>query len=242
MASDEERAKQQKILDKRTTDNLKETWERQDREEQALEEAAMAPPVITEKRCGVCMSPYRAWIEQQLVKGAANYSQLAKAIPPDENGKKINRNSFKNHMENHMPIGSMEIRAQLEEEADFLRQNYETGVKSALTEKGALKTLVKKAYEDAVSGVQTVQIKDMIAAIKLLKDLEETSSIKRAEEAELQFNIFAMAIKNACSDEQLMKIAAEVQRIRNQENIGYNMETVLEPPKIELVDAEIVDE
>lgn len=224
--SDDERKKRKRILDKRSGADLKKRWEQGDRAEIEVRERESAPPVVSEPRCHVCQSEYREFIEEQLVKGHS-YERIAKQIPPDEDGKKIDRRSISNHLKEHMDLQRMAIREELEEEARNLQQNVEEGSLGAKTDRGILKVLVAKGFDDVLKGVSTVEPKDLIAIIKLLNELNSNASNSRAEENEIALRTFVRAIENVCSPEMIKQIVAEAERIRNMDDVEFAMEGVV---------------
>lgn len=248
--SDDERRKRKRILDKRSGADLKKRWEQGDRADLEERQKDAAPPVIIEPRCHVCQSPYREFIEESLVKGHA-YSRIARQIPADENGQQIDRRSISNHLKEHMDLQRTAIREELEEEARALQQNVEDGSLGAKTDRGILKVLVAKGFDDVLNGVSTVEPKDLIQIIKLLNELNSDASNTRAEENEIALRTFVRAIENVCPAEMIKSIVAEAERIRNMDDVEFAMEGIiirddrqaqtapleLEPPAGKVLDA-----
>jgi hypothetical protein len=228
--SDEERSKRRAVLDKTTGKDLENKWREEDRQEIELREKRMAPPVFVEPRCKVCTSQWRAFIEQQLVKGQASYEKLANMIPPDEDGNKIGRKSIANHAKEHLPLDRAVIRAELEEQADILKQNYETGVKGALTLRGMLNVIVNKAYDDHMKGMTTTEIKDLIQLVKLMNEMNNSEGTVKTEETEAALRIFVRAIQNVCPAEVQVQIAAESKRLRQLDDLDFQAELYFEQP------------
>ena len=56
----------------------------------------------TEPRCRVCMSEDRWFIEGMLAKRVP-YERIAKRVPADWRGRKVDRRSISNHRRKHMP-------------------------------------------------------------------------------------------------------------------------------------------
>lgn len=228
--SDEERSKRRAVLDKTSGKDLEQKWRDEDRKEMELREKRMAPPVFTEPRCAVCTSDYRAFIENQLIKGHS-YEGISKALPEDSTGKKIGRKSIGNHAKEHLPIDRAVIRAELEAEADILKQNYDEGIKGALTLRGMLNVIVRKAYDDHMKGMTTTEIKDMIQLVKLMNEMNTDESTVKSEETEAALRIFVRAIQNVCDTEMQVMIAAESKRLRQLDNLEFAAEEYFESPK-----------
>lgn len=238
----EERQKRNRVLDKTTGQDLRRQWAQQDRSEIDAQERAIAPPITVEPRCRVCTSEYRVHIERQIIKGLASYQMIADEIPPDKEGRMIDRRSIKNHYLKHMPIEQQAQRALLEEEADLMRQNYEEGVKGALTDRGMLRVLVRKAYQDAMDNSTVVEPKDLIQMIKLQNEMEAKSSDSKTEELEISLRIFTMAIQNVVPQELVIAIVEEVRRLKGMDGIEFAMEEHFEVPAPKMIEAEVVDQ
>lgn len=238
--TDDERAKRRAVLDKTTGQELKRNWEQEDREEIEAAEKRLAPPVITEPKCHVCTSEHRHYMELCLTKGYA-YQTIANSVPTDSNGKKPSRKSLANHWKEHMPIDRQVVRGMLEEDADLLQQNYETGAKGALTNRGILNRLIRKAWEDAEKGVTTVEPKDLVQMMKLQNEMNNSVAQTKNEEIESEFRIFVMAIQQVCDHDMLNQITDKIKQLRGMDDIDTQMERHLEQP-IELPAAEVIDE
>lgn len=182
-----------------------------------------------------CQHPNRLFIEQQLVRGRS-YSAIARSVPPHpDTGKVVDRRSVKHHYEEHMDLDNAVIRGVLEEEAQLLGQNIEEGLVGAFSTRGALNVLIRKAYDDAMNGITTVEPRDMIQMIKLFQELDAASSTKIVEEAKASVAIFMASIQNVFADmlepEQAKElsdaIVAEVRRLREQNEVEAEIENHL---------------
>jgi hypothetical protein len=238
--SDDERAKRRNVLEKRSGADLKKKWEQSDRAALERRENEIAPETITSPRCSVCQSEHREWIEIALIKGHS-YKSIADRVPPDEDGKGIDRRSIANHYQHHMDVERMVIRGELEAEARALQQNVEEGVQGALTDRGMLKVLARKAFDDVIKGVTTVEPKDLIQIIKLLHDLNENTANVKAEENEIALRTFVRSVQVVCDQHTIQKIVLEAERIRKQDDVQYAMEGILEKPLPELIEGTVVD-
>lgn len=193
------------------------------------ENTSIAPPLISAKQCQVCQSQWRLHIERLLVKGIA-YKSIADSIPDGPS-----RKSIANHAKTHMAIDSALTRAIMEEEADLLNQNYQEGVKGAFSNRAALNILIRKAYEDAINGITTVEPKDMVKMIELYDKMDSSSASQMVEEARASVNIFMEAIRNVFTDmldkeeaEALQQaIVVEVKRLREQNELEAKIENQL---------------
>lgn len=236
--SDEERRKRQEILRNRSGDALKKKWSDEDRA--ALDAEIVPPPVICEPKCHSCQSPHREWIERQLVKGTS-YTAIARSLPIPEDQVDSVRRSISHHYKHHMRLEQAAIRALLEEEANLLGQNVEEGVKGAFSNRAALDILIRKAFEDAINNVTTVEPKDLIQMMKLHADMSSESGSTAVEEAKTAIRIFMLAIQNVLlksdlidrEDGQkiLVAINDEVVQLREEESIDTQMERNLIPQR-----------
>jgi hypothetical protein len=226
VVSDEERKKRKRILDRKSGKDLQKRWETNDREELEALAAEGAPPRITVPQCHVCASPYRDFIEEGLIR-SHSYEAIAKKLPPDEDGHKIDRRSIANHFKEHMDLQRTAIREELEAEAKAAGQNVETGIEGAKTDRGILKVLVAKGFDDVIRGISTVEPKDLIQMIKLLNELNSNASTARAEENEIALRTFVRAIENICEPEMIKAIVGEAERIRDLDDVTFEMEGII---------------
>jgi hypothetical protein len=231
---DEERKRRQDVLKQRSGEALTEKWRGEDRKKLETAMAAVAPPAIVKPRCHVCQSPHRLWIERMLVKGMA-YKAISDQIPDGPDRRSISR-----HYKEDMALDQQAIRALLEEEADLLGQNYEEGVRGAITLRGMLDVLIRKGYEDAISGITTVEIKDISQMMKLYKEMNADTGNTAVEEARTAIEIFKGAIQNVLIKgdiidrplgmELLQAISDEVEVLRKEQDITQQVERQLLPP------------
>jgi len=224
--SDAERKKRKRVLDRRSGADLKKRWETNDREELEALAQEGAPPRLTVPQCHVCTSPFRDFIEEALVR-AHPYERIAQKLPPDDDGNKISRQSISHHAKEHMDLQRTAIREELEEEARLAGQNLETGAQGAKTDRGILKVLVAKGFDDVIRGISTVEPKDLISMIKLLNELNSNASTARAEENEIALRTFVRAIENICEPDQIREIVAEAERIRDLDDVTFEMEGIV---------------
>lgn len=238
--SDEERSKRRAVLDKTKGADLEKKWAQDDREEIERAEQQSGPPVIIEPRCAVCTCTpeRRKWIEQQLIKGHG-YLTIARHLYTPDDGRSLDswRKSVEGHAKKeHMPIDRSVLRAELEAEADLLKQDYKEGIKGALTLRGMLNAMVRKAYEDYANGMTTMEPKDLVQMVKLMNEMNTSESSIKTEETEAALRIFVRAIQNVLPKEQQVLIAVESRRLRELDELEFQVETHLAPKQIEAID------
>jgi hypothetical protein len=230
--SDEERKYQREKLAARSVDSYEQRLTEQNREQVEMELAAMAPPTITVPQCHACNSPRRLWIEKALIQGAS-YTAISEHL--SQTGEHIDRRGISKHAQNHMPFQDAVTRAVMEKEADLIGQQYEDGVEGAFTIRGALNVMIRKAYNDVMNNVTTMEPRDMIQAIDKLAKLEEGQGTIAVESAKMQVRIFMEAIQNVTTDtmteeegEQFRTaLVEEVKRLRSRDEIEVEVENNL---------------
>jgi len=237
----EERAKRRRVLDKQSGQAFKTANAQKDHAVIEAQKAAIAPSQVIETRCHVCTHPNRLFIEQSLVNGYG-HTKIADAIPDIEGVPKPDRRSIGKHLAKHMPLELQTIRKTLDEEAALLQQNVEDGARGAVTDRGMLKVLVRKAYELAQAGSIAIEMRDVIQMIKLLNDMDVKASTGRADEYERDFGLFLQAIRNVCDENTQRLISAEVKRLRSYDDVETEVEAALLQLPVEVVDAVIVEE
>ena len=162
-----------------------------------------------------------------------SYTAIARSVPENPvTGKKIDRRSVANHYDQHMGYENAIVRGVLEEEATLLGQNVAEGIAGAFSMRGALHVLIRKAYDDALAGLTTVEPRDLIQLVKLFNEMDSSSSVKLVEEAKAAVGIFDAAIKNVIADmfdreqgdEIKRAMVKEIQRLREQSEIEAQLE------------------
>jgi len=224
--SPDERARRQAIIDRRSEQGMKDKWAQNDRTAVKKAMENISPPAITQTRCKICMHTNRLWVEQMIVKGYA-YLHISEQLLDEDGRPELDRRSIKNHAEKHMTLEEKRIRAELDEQIRTLGANEEAGAQGAFTDRGALKVLIRKAFEEAQAGLITMEIRDMIQAIKLLNDMEVKASDARAAENEEALRIFLQAVQTICDADTQGAIVEEVQRLRLRANIPREIEHAL---------------
>lgn len=205
-------------------------------------------PIIAEPRCAVCQHKDRAYLEYMIAHGVA-YSAIANRVESSIEGSLDSfRRSLSNHAKKHMALDDAVTRAILEEEAALIGQNYEDSVRGAITHRGMLEVLARKAYSDVINGVSTVEPKDMIQMVKLLREMESDTANTSVETYKVQVAIFEEAIKNVCAElpngqEILQMLVDEIRHLRTKEEFNDTIEEGFRRVGIpEYVDAQVIDE
>ena len=131
------------------------------------------------------------------------------------------------------------MRLVLNEEADLMGQNYQEGIRGAFTMRGALDVMIRKAYQDAIDNLTTIEPKDIIQMMKLHAEMNEGSGAAAEEEAKLVIGIFKEAIQNVLIKgdiisrdlgmELLQAVSDEVTVLRTEQEFEKQVEKNLLP-------------
>lgn len=127
-------------------------------------------PLITNRNCKVCMSPYRFDIEDYIVKGRV-YRKIVEALPEDSG---LTVANVKNHYyNNHMPLDVSTTRAITERRAQRVGKSIEEGVESLIDGMTLAETVVQKTFERIASGEIKPDLADGLRAATLLAQMGE---------------------------------------------------------------------
>jgi len=179
------------------------------------------PPRIVEPRCHTCQSPYRDYIERELIRGHS-YLAIANSIPdgPD-------RRSISTHHKEHMAITAAAYRAILEEESSLEGQNYETGVRGAITARGVLELMIRKGFDDIMDDNTMVEPRDLIQIIKLKQEMDANYAQVQVETMKRQVELFKQAILEVVPPAIQGQIVARVKKLRQREEDTFVHEKLL---------------
>jgi hypothetical protein len=194
--------------------NLKQDLEsvRKNAEKTASEVASGSlPPRIVESRCHTCNSEFRDYIERELIRGHS-YLAISRSL-----GGTPDRRSISTHHKEHMAITAAAYRAILEEEASLEGQNFEEGVRGAITNRGVLELMIRKGFDDIMDDNTMVEPKDLIQIIKLKTDLDANYAEVQVETYKRQVEIFKQAILEVVPPDMQAQIVARVKKIRERE-------------------------
>lgn len=173
-----------------------------------------------EPRCHVCTHHYRDFIDTLLTRGGLSYTKIAQTVPPARNGRKLDHRQISTHAKKHLGVGEAAIVAILEEEARDARQDFETSVRGAITHRGALEVALRKAYEDIVNGVSSVEPRDMIAIGKLLREWDAQTADAQVEVYRAQVHAIQEAIQEIVPREYWPDLAKRARAILDRDELG----------------------
>lgn len=111
------------------------------------------PEKIVQPRCRVCQHENRDYIDGQLAAADVNLSQLARKLPPLEDGKRINRRSLASHAKNHLNTEQGVLREIMIFEAERAGKSWEESVTGAFTHRGLMEisSTRRSSTESAIS-------------------------------------------------------------------------------------------
>jgi hypothetical protein len=190
------------------------------------------PERIVEGRCHTCNSEFRDYIERELIRGHS-YLAISNSL-----GGTPDRRSISTHHKSHMAITAAAYRAILEEEASLEGQNFDEGVRGAITNRGVLELMIRKGFDDIMDDNTMVEPKDLIQIIKLKQEMDANYVTVQVETYKRQVDIVKQAILEVVPPEMQAQIVARIKRIRQRSEDASEHEKLLEGP---IVDAEVVE-
>jgi hypothetical protein len=116
-----------------------------------------------------------------------------------------------------MAITAAAYRAILEEEASLEGQNFEEGVRGAITNRGVLELMIRKGFDDIMDDNTMVEPKDLIQIIKLKQEMDANHVQVQVETYKRQVEIFKQAILEIVPPDMQSQIVARVKKIRQRE-------------------------
>lgn len=191
--------------------------------QKAIEAAgSKLPERIVEPRCHTCNSEFRDYIERELIRGHS-YLAISRSL-----GGTPDRRSISTHHKDHMAINAAAYRAILEEEASLEGQNFETGVRGAITNRGVLELMIRKGFDDIMDDNTMVEPRDLIQIIKLKAELDGNAAQVQIETMKRQVELFKQAILEVVPPEIQAQIVSRVKRLRQREEDMIAHEKLLE--------------
>jgi hypothetical protein len=190
--------------------------------EKAIEKAAgKLPERIVESRCHTCTSEFRDYIERELIRGHS-YLAISNSV-----GGNPDRRSISKHHKEHMAITAAAYRSILEEESALEGQNFEEGVRGAITARGVLEIMIRKGFDDILDDNTMVEPKDLIQIIKLKSDMDANFAEVQVETYKRQVDLFKQAILQVVPPDMQAQIVARVKKLRQLEEDGFAHEKML---------------
>lgn len=130
-------------------------------------------PMIRNRQCKVCMSPYRLNIEESLVAGRT-YGKIINHLPEDH---ELSVRNVKDHYYNgHMPMEVSATRQIVEVQAQRVGKRIEDAAQSLVDGVTLAHTVIQQVFESLVKHEEVPSTRDGLRAVKMLADLGEYDS------------------------------------------------------------------
>lgn len=214
------------------SDDFAKMQKARERAEIAEAETRLGPPKPFEPRCHVCTHHFRDFIDSLLIKQDLSYSEIARRMPPARNGRKLDHRQIGNHARRHLGVGDAAIRAILEEQASAAAQDFEEGVRGAITHRGGLEVAFRKAFEDIVNGVASVEPRDMISIGKLLKEWDKETQEVQVDVLRAQVSALIEAIKQVAPPEMWGEILDKARVLMEREEVSGVLAPAKQPEPV----------
>lgn len=124
--------------------------------------------------CQTCNNPHRTYIETQVLAGHSMKS-VARDLEGMELGQMPHPNStaISFHMKNHMPTKQAALQALIEERAKEVGKSIEESTTTLVDGYVVAKTVLQIGFERIVAGEVDPEISDMLAAARMIQDIED---------------------------------------------------------------------
>lgn len=141
--------------------------------------------------CSVCNHPARMEIEHALLQGRSyrSISVTFSEVEYETQGRtlmlpKVSTEAIKKHyLKNHLPVFAEVQRRMIEQRAQEVGSRYEEMATEFLDSYLVAKTVLNKGYERIVTGESIPDVKETLAAAKMLQDMEDASKVNLDAEA-----------------------------------------------------------
>ncbi len=165
-------------------------------------------PMNINPRCHTCRSPYRSFIENQILCGYT-YKQIAESLPEDM---RLNARQISDHYRNgHMPLAEAARRAIIEQRARQKNLDAENGLDTLVDSITVLQSIVRDGSDRLARREIEPSVKELMAAAETLIALErdgEGSSDWEEVSQGIQ-HVMAMA-KSHMSNEQFLEFSRDI--------------------------------
>lgn len=176
---------------------------------------------VFEPRCKVCNHPARFAIEEKILLGNS-YPKIARWVsdvrtqqPTGEivDWPELEARNIKNHyVQGHCPLDAEMMRAFTERRAEELGEDLENSMTTFTDHIVVQKAILAKGYEALVKGEIQPDVKDTLAASKLLADRErEIAEHATVEQWQEFMVIYFQAVRNVVSADQWNEIVKSIQ-------------------------------
>lgn len=196
--------------------------------------------------CNVCNHPARMEIEHQLLRGLS-YRKIAMAYSEVEYETqggvlmlpKIGAIAVKNHyMKGHLPVDAAVHRQLVEDRAREVGSRYEEMATEFLDSYVAAKAVLRKGYDRLVSGEITPDVKETLAAAKMVQEIEDGARTNLDAEAWSQaMTVYFQTAQEIMSDEMWRSFTS---RLSTNPILRSLAKKIAGEADSEIIDAEVV--
>lgn len=177
--------------------------------------------MVYEPRCKVCNHPSRFSIEEKLLMGY-KYSEISRAMSdlrsqkPDgeiETWPELEARNIKGHYQKgHVPLDSDMMAEFSKRRAEELGIEYEEAMVPVVDHVVVQRAVLAKGYEGLVKGEIHPDVKDTLAASKLLSDREkDLTNNSTVEEWQEFMTLYFQAVRATVAPEQWQQIVRAIQ-------------------------------
>lgn len=172
---------------------------------------------VHEPRCRVCSAGdgVLELVNRLLISGLT-YSDVLRALESVNHtrpkGRRISYQSIRNHQKKHMPFEAQAYRDILERRAAEAERDFIEGTGSIVTSASYAEVVMRKSFDHLMTNDIPVDVKDGLAAAKLLYAIDAGRVIGMDEAQALeQLNRIIEAVRAVCTPEQMTEIAARLE-------------------------------
>lgn len=177
--------------------------------------------MVYEPRCKVCNHPSRFSIEEKLVMGH-KYIEIARAMSelrnqkPDgeiENWPELEARNIKHHyQQGHVPLDNEMLAEFSKRRAEELGVEYEEAMIPVVDHVVVQKAILQRGYEALAKGDIQPDVKDTLAASKLLSDRDkELANHSTVEEWQEFMSLYFQAVRATVQPDQWTQIVRAIQ-------------------------------
>lgn len=199
-------------------------------------------PAVQSSRCGVCMHPGRVEIEERLL---SNYGYPAivnfvadKRVTRNngtvEDWPPLSKEQIRSHYtKGHCPLDTELLRQLSEERAKELGAQYEDSVGRLVDHQVFQRAVIARGYDRLVRGEINPDVKDTLAASKMLADLEANAqAVASQDQWAIAMQVYFEVVQESVTAEQWAQIGKRLNANPVLRALSENS----------VVDAETVDE
>lgn len=165
-------------------------------------------PMNVNPRCHTCRSPYRSFIENQILCGYT-YKQISESLPEDL---RLNPRQISDHYRHgHMPLAEAARRAIVEQRATQNNLDTENGLDNLVDSITVLQTIVRDGSDRLARREIEPNVKELMAAAETLLALErDGESVSDWEEITQGIQHVMSMAKSHMTSEQFLEFSRDI--------------------------------